>query len=68
MENCLAEYGDQAIAPYVNDVLVYSKIFDDHVAHLQQTLHQFRERRLNSNHEIASYFRKKSSFLVILWQ
>ena len=43
MKNCLVDYKYQLTAPYIANVLVYSKSFEDHITHMQPILQQFRD-------------------------
>ena len=44
MENCLGDLRDKICIPYLDDVIVFSKTFKEHVQHLQEVL-----QRLNSH-------------------
>ena len=37
MEQCFQDYRDDFIVPYIYDLLVYSKDFNNHVVHLRLT-------------------------------
>ena len=47
IKNCLGDYRGQFARPYLDEVLVHSKNFEDHITHLKLILQQFRERKLN---------------------
>ena len=63
MENCLADYRDQFEAPYLDDVLVYSNSFEDHVNHLQLILQQFKGKAIRLKPWKCSFFQNKVNFL-----
>ncbi|MEO0901168.1 MAG: reverse transcriptase family protein, partial [Bacteroidota bacterium] len=43
MEQCFQDYRGQFIVPYLDDLLVFSKNFDDHLKHLELTLQRLRK-------------------------
>ena len=43
MEQCFQDYRDDFIVPYIDDLLVYSKDFNNHVEHLQLTFRKLRK-------------------------
>ena len=63
MTNGLVDYGDQFPAPYLDDVLVYSKSFEDHVNHLQLILQQFRDKRIKWKPSMCKFFQKQVKLL-----
>ena len=63
MDNCLVDCGDQFAAPYLGDVLVYSKSFEDLANHLQQIQQRFRERGIKLKLSECKFFRKQTNFL-----
>ena len=44
MEHCLADYRDEFSAPYLDDVIIYSKSFEDHVEHVRKVLRRLKEK------------------------
>ena len=38
MESCLGELRDKIAIPYIDDIIVYSKTFSDHIDHIRQVL------------------------------
>ena len=63
MENFLVGYRDHFAAPYLDDVLVYSKSFEDHVNHLKQILQRFRETGIKLKPSKCKFFQKQVKFL-----
>ena len=43
MENCLGNLRDEICVPYLDDIIVFSATFDDHLDHLRKVLRHFRE-------------------------
>ena len=66
MESCLADYRDQFEGPYLDDVLVYSNSFEDHVNHLQLMLQQFKGKGIKLKPSKCSFFQKQVTFLVYI--
>ena len=60
MENFLADYRDHYAAPCLDDVLIYSKSFEDHINQLQQILQPFKEIKLKLSK--SSFFQKQVRF------
>ena len=46
MEEVLGNYRDLSVIPYLDDVILFSDSFEDHVEHLRKVLRRFRERGL----------------------
>ena len=43
METILHDYRDEFCIPYLEDVIVYSRTFDEHVEHMRQVIQRLQE-------------------------
>ena len=43
MENCIGDFRDKFATPYLDDLLVYSKSFDEHLDHLDKVLERLKD-------------------------
>ena len=63
MENCLQGLRDEICAPYLDDTIVYSKNFDDHIEHVRKVLHRLKEHGVKLNPKKCKLFCKEVSYL-----
>ena len=63
MEETVGEFRDQFAIPYIDDVIVYSTSFDDHLGHLRLILRRTRERGLKLNLKKCKFFQSCVKFL-----
>ena len=42
MESCLGDLRDQVCIPYLDDVIVFSKPFEEHMGHVRQVLQRLK--------------------------
>jgi hypothetical protein len=43
MEQCLGELREEIAIPYLEDVIIFSRTFDEHVEHLRTVLRRLKE-------------------------
>ena len=63
MENVLDDYRDQFCAPYLDDVIVYSASFQDHVEHVRLVLRRLKENGIKLKAEKCHLFKKEVVYL-----
>ena len=63
MNECLADLRDVICIPYLDDVLAYSKSFDDHLKDVQMVLKRLREHGIKLNFKKCNWFRKEAKYL-----
>ena len=63
MEDCLGDLRDDICIPYLDDIIVFSKSFDDHVEHIRQVLRRLRSRGVKLKPSKCRLFQKEVVFL-----
>ena len=63
MEHCLADYRDEFYAPYLDDVIIYSKSFEDHVEHVRKVLRRLKEKGIRLKAKKCELFKKEVTCL-----
>ena len=63
MENTLREYRDQFVAPYLDDVIVFSQSLDQHITHVEKVLDKFIEKGLKIGLDKCNFFKQEVKFL-----
>ena len=53
MEHCLDGLKDDVCMPFIDDIIVFSQTFEDHVGHIRRVLRRLREHGLNLNRRSA---------------
>ena len=63
MENCLGELRDDICIPYLDDVIVFSQSFEEHIEHLRKVLQRLKNHGVKLKAEKCRLFKPEVSFL-----
>ncbi|MES9882681.1 MAG: reverse transcriptase domain-containing protein, partial [Sedimenticola sp.] len=63
MESCLEGLRDEICIPYLDDVLIYSKSFDQHLVDVRAVLRRFKEKGIKLKAKKCSLFKKEVRYL-----
>ena len=63
MESCLEGLRDKICTPYLDDIIVYSKDFQDHIEHIRKVLQRLRKHDVKLKPKKCKLFQKEVSFL-----
>ena len=55
MEHCLDGFRDDICLPYIDDIIVFSQTFEDHVDRIRKVLRRLREHGLSLNRRSADF-------------
>ena len=57
MEHCLGDYRDNFAIPYLNDLLIFSKTFEEHLNHIKFVLQQLKKRGIKIKLSKCNFFK-----------
>ena len=63
MESRLGEYHDKIVIPYLDDLIVFSKSFEEHLEHLKLVLRRLKKHGVKLKGHKCSFFKRKVKFL-----
>lgn len=63
MEGCLGDLRDQVCIPYLDDIIVFSKSFQEHVEHVRQVLQRLKSHGVKLKPGKCKLFHREVSFL-----
>ena len=63
MEKCLQGYWDDFVVPYLDDLLIYSSSFDDHILHLRLVFERLRQYGVKIKESKCQFFKHEVSYL-----
>ena len=63
MENCLGDLPDTVCIPYLDDIIIFSASFEEHVEHTRKVLRRLREHGVKLKPRKCKLFKKEVVFL-----
>ena len=63
MENILRDLRDKFVIPYLDDVIIFSKTFEEHVVHVQTVLRRLRDHGIKLKGRKCELFKREVRFL-----
>ena len=63
MEHCLGDFRNNFAVPYLDDLLIFSKSFDEHLQHFQQALQRLKKHGIKIKPSKCKFFNREVSYL-----
>lgn len=63
MENCLGELRDTVCIPYLDDIIIFSTTFEEHIKNMRKVLQRLREHGIKLKPRKCKLFERKVTFL-----
>ena len=63
MEHCLGDYRDNFAIPYLDDLLIFSKTFEEHLNHIKLVLQQLKKHETKIKPSKCNFSKREVSFL-----
>ena len=63
METCLNGLRDEICVPYLDDIIVFSSSFNDHIEHLRKAIQRLKEHGVKLKPKKCTMFKREVVFL-----
>ena len=63
MEHCLGDYRDNFEVPYLDDLLIFSKTFEEHLNHIKLVLQRLKKHGIKIKPSKCNFFKREVSYL-----
>ena len=63
MEHCQRDYRDKFTIPYLDDLLIFSKTFEEHLNHIKLVLQRLKKHGIKNKPSKCNFFKPEVSYL-----
>lgn len=63
MEHCLEGLKDDICIPYLDDIIIFSKTFDEHIEHVRLVIQRLRANGIKLKPEKCNFFQREVNYL-----